>query len=428
MTPERSPASPGRLAAGPALPVRPVKVLIVDTAVAFGGSLAVARNLLKHLDTNLVDASLVSACSDGFVSQGFAGERPIRLLAPWVNYVTLAKWKSAVGKRFRWAPLRRALQLFVMAAELLANIPYTVQLLRVYRKLRLDVVHVNNYSMEPIWAARLLRIPIIYQLHGILPNTLDGSGRRNFRHVKAFVSISQAVTDSAVRAGLDPGTIRHIPNFVEQAPEQPPSPLPADPAIGIFGRVNRWKGQKEFLIAAMQVLPQFPNLRIYIVGDASDADPTYLDECRRIARSSAYASQIEFTGLVTNVTDYYRKCTVVVLASIGSEGFGMVLIEAMAQARPVISSTVGATSEIVQDGVDGFLVAPGDTRAMADRMSELLSDAARAARMGLNGYEKVQAQYEPSSAARKFERLYVEVARSKAQSHPRLATGTSAPL
>lgn len=417
---------PAERAAEPVPRSRPVRVLIVDTAVAFGGSLAVARNLLKHLDGKVIEASLVSACSDGFVSQGFAGEKPVRLLAPRVDYVRLAKWKSVVAKRLPWGPLRRGLQLSVMAAELLANIPYTLRLLSLYRKLRLDVVHVNNYSMEPLWAARLLRIPIIYQLHGILPSDLDGSGRRNFRHVRAFVSISQAVTDSAVKAGLDRARIRHIPNFVERAPDRPP-PLPAEPAIGIFGRVNRWKGQKEFLTAAMQVLPKFPKLRVYIVGDASDADPTYLDECRQLARSSAYADQIEFTGLVTNVADYYRKCTIIVLASIGSEGFGMVLIEAMAHARPVIASTVGATSEIVQHGVDGFLFAPGDTRAMANHMSELLSDPGLAARMGLKGYEKVQAQYEPAAAARKFERLYVEIAGSRAKPALRRATSPSAP-
>jgi len=64
-------------------------VLIVDTAIAFGGTLAVARNLLKHLDRTRIDASLVSACSDGFVSSDFAGEADVRLLAPRVNYVTL---------------------------------------------------------------------------------------------------------------------------------------------------------------------------------------------------------------------------------------------------------------------------------------------------------------------------------------------------
>src|SRR5580704_10881669 len=101
---------------------RPVKVLIVDTAIAFGGTLVVARNLLKHLDSRLVDASLVSACSDGFVSAGFAGNAQVRLLAPRVNYVTLERWKLAIGKRIGWAPLRRGLQSMAMITEILANV------------------------------------------------------------------------------------------------------------------------------------------------------------------------------------------------------------------------------------------------------------------------------------------------------------------
>ena len=397
---------------------RPVKVLIVDTAIAFGGSLAVTRNLLKHLDANVVDASLVSACSDGFVSDGFAGNTEIRLLAPKIDYVILEKWKSAIQKRFRWVPLRRSLQLSAMVAEIAVNLPYLVRLLRLYRKLGLDVVHLNNYRMEPLLAARLLAIPVIYQLHGVLPNPLDGSMRRDFRHVKVFVSITQAVTESAVRIGIDHARVRLIPNFAESAPAGPPSPLPADPAIGILGRVNHWKGQKEFLRATMRVLPHFPRLRIYIVGDVSDGDPTYFNECREIVRTSPYADQIEFTGMVTDVAAYYRKCTTIVLASIGAEGFPMVLIEAMAHARPVIASTIGigATSEIVQNGVEGFLVDPHDTCALADCMLRLLSDPALATRMGLNGYEKVRTHYAPDAAARRFERLYLEIAGTKTDS------------
>ena len=205
---------------------RPLKVLIVDTAIAFGGSLAVTRNLLKHLDANAIDASLASACSDGFVSHGFAGNTHIRLLAPRIDYVILARWKSAIHKRFRWPPLRRSLQLLAMAAEIIVNIPYLLRLLRLYRTLRVDVVHLNNYRMEPLLAARLLGIPVIYQLHGVLPNPLDGSMRRDFRHVKVFVSITQAVTESAVRVGIDRARIHLIPNFAERVPDGAPPPFP----------------------------------------------------------------------------------------------------------------------------------------------------------------------------------------------------------
>jgi glycosyltransferase involved in cell wall biosynthesis len=420
--PQTANASPGRdstTGAARALPVesgqgsRPVRVLIVDTAIAFGGTLAVARNLLKHLDRDLIDASLVSACSDGFVSDDFAGDADIRLLAPRVNYARIHNWKQAIRRRLIWKPLRRSVELLAMATEFLANVPYVLRLAHLCRKNRVDVLHANNFALEPLWAARLLGIGIVSHLHGFLYYPMERSRRRSIRHVKAFVSISRAVTESALRAGIDPTRIREIPNFVERVPASSPPPMPTELAIGIFGRVAQWKGQKEFLHAAMQVLPKFPGLRIYVVGDASDGDPRYLAECREIAQSSSFSEQIEFTGLVTNVAAYYRKCTVVVHASIEPEPFGMVVIEAMAEARPVVASMLGAPPEIIQEGVEGYLVNPRDARAMADRITTLLADPVLAADMGLKGHKKALTSYDPKVAARRFERLYMEVARAR---------------
>jgi glycosyltransferase involved in cell wall biosynthesis len=398
---------------------RPVRVLIVDTAIAFGGTLAVARNLLKHLDRNLIDASLVSACSDGFVSHGFAGNADIHLLAPLVDYVRLQNWKESIRKLCHWEPLRRSLELVAMATEFLANLSYVIRLVYICRKKRVDVLHSNNFALEPLWAARLLGIPIVSHLHGFLHPPLERSRRRSFRHIRAFVSISRAITESAIGVGIDPTRIYEIPNFVERQPEESPPPMPTQLAIGIFGRVTHWKGQKEFLRAAMHVLPKFPGLRVYIVGDASDGDPTYFDQCREMANSSPFAGQIEFTGLVKSVAAYYRKCTVVVHASIEPEPFGMVVIEAMAEARPVVASALGAPPEIIQDGVQGYLVNPKDSDAMASRIITLLADPALATDMGLQGEKKVRTHYQPSFASRRFERLYMEVAHASAQKSDR---------
>jgi glycosyltransferase involved in cell wall biosynthesis len=390
-------------------------VLIVDTAIAFGGTLAVARNLLKHLDRNIIDASLVSACSDGFVSNDFAGNADIRLLAPPVNYVRLRNWKQTISRRFQWKPLRRSVELAAMAAEFLANTSYVIRLARLCRKNRVDILHANNFALEPLWVARLLGIAIVSHLHGFLYLPMERSRKRVLRHVIAFVSISRAVTQSALKAGVDGARIHEIPNFVERVPDASPPPMPTELAIGIFGRVAQWKGQKEFLHAAMQVLPRFPGLRVFVVGDASDGDPGYLDECRQIAQSSPFAARIEFTGLVTDVAVHYRKCTVVVHASIEPEPFGMVVIEAMAEARPVVASLLGAPPEIIQDGVEGYLVDPKDPDAMADRITALLKNPALAAEMGRQGHKKVLANYNPCVAARRFERLYMDVALVQAQ-------------
>ena len=128
-------------------PARPVRVLIVDTATAFGGTLVVARNLLTHLDPRRVEGSLVSACKDGFVTPDFAGSAPVRLVGPRVDYVTLNRWKVRIHRQVRIAPLRRLLAIVAMVAEMIANVPYLFRLMALYRRLRVDVVHINNYTM-----------------------------------------------------------------------------------------------------------------------------------------------------------------------------------------------------------------------------------------------------------------------------------------
>ena len=405
-----SSSSPNRPTPEPDPPPRPIKVLIVDTAIAFGGTLAVARNLLTHLDSNLVDASLVSACSDGFVSDRFAGNAEVTLLSPRLDYATLGDWKHRIHKAIAWRPLRRSMELTVIVGGLIANIPYMIRLASLCRRHRVEIMHINNFSTEALWTARLLRIPIIYHLHGHVSGRLEQSARRNFLHVKQFVSVSVDVTNSAIRAGLDPQRIRTIPNFVDRPPDSIPPPMPEKPVIGIFGRVTQWKGQKQFLLAMLKVLPNFPELRVLIVGDQSDGSPRYMQECRELAQSSDFADRIEFTGRVTDVTRFYRQCSIVVHASTSPEPFGMVLIEAMAQARPVVASAFGAAPEIITDGTEGYIVDPNDTTALAEKITELLRNPTTAKSMGLAGHKRVCATYDPHVGAQRFVDLYSEVA------------------
>ena len=406
---DSSSSSPKQTFAKPDPAHRPIRVLIVDTAIAFGGTLAVARNLLKHLDPDLIEASLVSACADGFVSDRFAGSAEVTLLAPRVDYVKLGNWKHIIHRKIKWRPLRRAAELIVIAGGILANIPYMIRLALLCRRLRVDIMHINNFTMEALWTARLLGIPTLYHLHGHVAGRLERSARRNFLHVKQFVSVSVDVTNSAITAGIDPQRIRTIPNFVDRPPDSIPPPMPEKPVIGIFGRVTQWKGQKQFLLSMLKVLPNFPELRALIVGDQSDGSPRYMQECRELAQSSHFAHQIEFTGRVTDVTRYYRQCSIVVHASTSPEPFGMVLIEAMAQARPVVASAFGAAPEIITDGTEGYIVDPNDTIALAEKITELLQNPAKAKSMGIAGHKRVSATYDPHVGAQRFVDLYSEM-------------------
>jgi glycosyltransferase involved in cell wall biosynthesis len=88
----------------------------------------------------------------------------------------------------------------------------------------------------------------------------------------------------------------------------------------------------------------------------------------------------------------------------------------MSEARPVVASIFGAAPEIIEDGVEGYLVDPTNSQLMAARIAALLEDPSLAAEMGSKGLRKVREFYDPSVAARKFERLYREVAQLSCES------------
>src|SRR5207302_335160 len=99
------------------------------------------------------------------------------------------------------------------------------------------------------------------------------------------------------------------------------------------------------------------------------------------------------------------EAAIVVVPSLG-EGFGMVALEAMERARPVLASAVGGLPEIVADGETGFVVPPGDAEALAGGMSALAVDLPRAAAMGLAGRERALAEFPPERSAGRIEELY----------------------
>jgi glycosyltransferase involved in cell wall biosynthesis len=89
------------------------------------------------------------------------------------------------------------------------------------------------------------------------------------------------------------------------------------------------------------------------------------------------------------------------------EGFGMVALEAMERARPVIASAVGGLPEIVADGETGLVVPSADASALSEAIVALAGDLSRASAMGSLGRERALAEFTPERCAERIEELYV---------------------
>ena len=156
-----------------------------------------------------------------------------------------------------------------------------------------------------------------------------------------------------------------------------------DVLFAVFGRLQRGKGQDVFVEAAARVSTALPRARFAIVGSPTFAsDQEFADGLRSRAAELGLGERMYFAGHRGDVHRLMAGCDVACQTSRFSESFGLVIVEAMAQGRPVIATRVGGPEEIIRTEHDGLLIAPDDAAALADAMLRLGSDPLLRQRMG----------------------------------------------
>ena len=175
----------------------------------------------------------------------------------------------------------------------------------------------------------------------------------------------------------------------------------SEPRFLCVGRLIPIKGHLVLLRALAQARARVPGITLDVAG-RGPLEPAL----RSYARELGIEDAVRFLGFVSPVQQAIEDAAAVVVPSLG-EGFGMVALEAMERARPVIACAVGGLPEIVADGETGLVVPPADAEALADAMAELAADLARAAELGRAGRARALTQFTPDRAAERIERLYL---------------------
>jgi glycosyltransferase involved in cell wall biosynthesis len=175
-------------------------------------------------------------------------------------------------------------------------------------------------------------------------------------------------------------------------------------AVLSLGRLGRRKGSYDLLQAAAQVAPLVAGLELRLGGDGE------LDAVRERAGQLGIAGQLNLLGWV-GADGRQQQLALASLYALPSynEGLPMSVLEAMAAGLPVLATPVGGIPEAVADGVEGFLVAPGDVDALAARLAQLLGDDALARRMGEAARRKVETTFCSDAVLPRVERLYREL-------------------
>ena len=149
------------------------------------------------------------------------------------------------------------------------------------------------------------------------------------------------------------------------------------------GRLTKEKNIPNLLNAVPKVLGVFPNTLFIIVGKGDERP-----NLKKLTVDLGIEENVIFTGAVPDVADYYYLSDLLVLPS-NHEGRAIVLIEAMACGKPVISTDVGGTRDVIVDGKNGFIVPLGDSDAISQKIILLLSNPKKMISMGEIGQEFV---------------------------------------
>jgi alpha-maltose-1-phosphate synthase len=275
-----------------------------------------------------------------------------------------------------------------------------------------DLVHVHHMRSTPsrlaALTARARRQRLVVTDHGLQGGDWGGLLPRLFDRflcVSAYSARQLRVPTGRERliyGGADPQRYR-------------PDPAVSRHGVLFVGRLTPHKGVDRLI----EALPADAELRL--AGSAGhDPNPPERDYPQLLTRLAANR-QVEFLGPVADaeLPALYRSAAVLALPSVErtcygraiavSELLGLVLLEAMASGTPVVGSSLGGLPEVIQHGVTGFLVEPGNVAELRERLAELLGDPALAARLGRNAREAVLERFSWQACAQRCLDAYSEL-------------------
>jgi glycosyltransferase involved in cell wall biosynthesis len=288
--------------------------------------------------------------------------------------------------------------------------PGLLHLVRVLRKGRTELVHTHGHfgvNVAGRVAGRLAGARVLSHMH--IENVFRaGAGRAaqialdnaTARLCFAIVAVSEATRQSLERQGYPRQRLVTIHNGIEPAGPAQPVTLADGPTVLEVARLAEVKGQR-LLLRALQHL----DATAVLVGRDLEASGAYEQELRADAERLGVAERVIFAGQRDDVPGLMAGCAVVCLPS-SLEGLPLVILEAMAQARPVVATAVGGTPELVVDGVTGLLVPPGDADALAQALGTVLGNAELARQLGEAGRERVVAEFSADATAGRVLGLY----------------------
>jgi glycosyltransferase involved in cell wall biosynthesis len=390
-----------------------IGVLFVHAQEEFGADAAVHADLMRALDRDRFEVHV--ACTAG---NGSGEALPLRIM------------RSIPGLRVRptqflpWPG--RDVSKLLGALPALSAVPKDFWDLRRYVKAnRIRIIHSTDRPRNAVYSVALGKLTgakSIVHVHVKWSDAYSRAARWGVDQADAVFSISNYVTSTIVDMGRPPQDVFTILNSIDPARWDPTTDgasfrqelgIPLDvPLLASVSRLFSWKGQRELLQAFALARVEHPRLRLVIVGDdTSGQSGAYSRELKELAQQLKVHEHVVFTGGRSDVPRVMAACDVFTLPSF-EEPFGLVFLEAMAMARPVVAVNNGGTPEVVEHGKSGLLSPAWDVESLSANIVKLVADPELRRRFGQHGRERVLSYFNSERMAREAADAYAAVLRA----------------
>ena len=301
-------------------------------------------------------------------------------------------------------------------------IPF-VQIISILIMNRVALVHLNNSTSAcPDWllAARILRKPCVaHQRGNFLANKKTIIQAKKFNKIfcisKSILQPFEINNISNTRLIYNPIDVEHFRLKVKKDKQYIKQLLQVDnslPFIGMVGNFQEWKGHIILIHAVDLLRKKFPGIVCLLIGAFpanSVEDKAYFNKVNQLIEKYSLQNNIIMTGFRSDVADYINALDIQLHCSTSPEPFGRVLIEGMCLKKVVVATNMGGPSEIIEDGVSGVLVPPGDHIILGNKISCLLENAELRAQIGSAAYVRVRDNFSIDKFKTEIHEHYQEI-------------------
>jgi phosphatidylinositol alpha-mannosyltransferase len=232
-----------------------------------------------------------------------------------------------------------------------------------------------------------------------------------FRKIDGLIAVSEVARETVSK--YFPGNYRIIPNGIDANRFRPDvEPIEElkqySPKILFVGRFEPRKGLRYLLQAFPMIINEFPRAKLIVVGRG------FLERYYRQYIEEHIKENVIFVGHVSpeNLPRYYASCDIYCSPATGAESFGIVLLEAMATAKPIVASDIPGYKTVLEDGKEGLFFNARNPESLAEKISQLLKDKGSMKEMGKKGREK-SLRYDWKIVSKQVLDFYSEVLNKK---------------